>query len=52
MALDSISLVKVLHRYVNEFSLRHDMGRDIIPSINEITDRMVGRRLTYERLIV
>jgi len=42
--------VKHLHRYINEFSLRHDMGHDIIPSINEITDRMVGRRLTYERL--
>ncbi|MBN2570247.1 MAG: IS1595 family transposase [Deltaproteobacteria bacterium] len=42
--------VKHLHRYVNEFSLRHGMGHDILPTINLVTDRMVGRRLTYERL--
>jgi transposase-like protein len=42
--------VKHLHRYVNEFSLRHDMGHDIMPTINSITDGMIGRRLTYERL--
>ncbi len=42
--------VKHLHRYVNEFSLRHNLGHDIMPTIDAVTDGMVGRRLTYKRL--
>lgn len=43
--------VKHLHRYVNEFSTRHNLGHDTISSLNSITDGMFGQRLTYKRLI-
>jgi transposase-like protein len=41
---------KHLHRYVNEFSSRHNLGHDTLPSLDAITDGMVGRRLSYKRL--
>ena len=43
--------VKHLHRYVNEFSTRYNLGHDTITSLNAVTDGMVGRRLKYENLI-
>lgn len=42
--------VKHLHRYVNEFSTRHNLGHDTIACLNATTDAMVGRRLTYKQL--
>ena len=42
--------VKHLHRYVNEFSTRHNLGHDTIACLNAITDAMVGCRLTYKDL--
>lgn len=42
--------VKHLHRYVNEFSTRHNLGHDTILSIDTLTDAMIGRRLTYKQL--
>lgn len=42
--------VKHLHRYVNEFSTRHNIGNDTLFCLNAITDGMIGRRLTYKRL--
>jgi transposase-like protein len=42
--------VKHLSRYVNEFSTRHNLGNDTMTCLNAVTDGMVGRRLTYERL--
>ena len=42
--------VKHLSRYVNEFSTRHNLGNDTLLSLDAVTDGMVGRRLTYERL--
>lgn len=41
---------KHLHRYVNEFSGRHNLGHDTIVNLNAVTDGMVGRRLTYANL--
>lgn len=42
--------VKHLHRYVSEFSTRHNLGRDTLASLEAITDNFVGRRLTYKEL--
>ncbi len=42
--------VKHLHRYVNEFSGRHNLGRNTINSLNHIIDNMVGKRLKYKQL--
>lgn len=42
--------VKHLHRYVNEFSTRYNLGHDTITCLDAITDAMVGRRLTYKDL--
>lgn len=42
--------VKHLHRYVNEFSARHNIGHDTMKSLNLITDNMIGCRLTYQGL--
>ncbi len=41
---------KHLRRYVNEFSTRHNLGHDTFYCLNAVTDGMIGRRLTYERL--
>lgn len=41
---------KHLHRYVNEFSTRHNLGHDTMNCLAVVTDGMVGRRLTYEGL--
>ena len=41
-----------LHRYVNEFAGRHNVReRDTIEQMALLTQGMVGKRLTYERLI-
>lgn len=42
---------KHLHRYVNEFAMRHNLGNDTMYCIGEITDMMVGKRLTYSKLV-
>ena len=43
---------KHLHRYVNEFSFRHNTARaGTLNFINMTIDRMVDRRLTYKGLI-
>lgn len=42
---------KHLHRYVNEFATRHNLGTDTMHCIGEITDNMIGSRLTYSQLI-
>ena len=43
---------KHLHRYVNEFSFRHNTSRNSTMSfIGETIDRMQGNRLTYRELI-
>jgi transposase-like protein len=43
---------KHLHRYVNEFALRHNTKQAGTMSFIEATvDRMVGKRLTYKELI-
>lgn len=41
---------KHLHRYVNEFAARHNLGTDTMHCIGEITDNMIGGRLTYFQL--
>lgn len=43
--------VKHLSRYVNEFSARYNLGNDTMVCLNAVTDSMVGRKLTYKRLI-
>jgi hypothetical protein len=41
-----------LHRYVNEFSFRHNTAKEgIMNFINMTIDRMVDKRLTYKELI-
>ena len=41
-----------LHRYVNEFSFRHNTAQfGTMPFINMTIARMAGKRLTYRRLI-
>lgn len=42
---------KHLHRYVNEFATRQNLGSDTMYCIGEIADMMVGKRLTYSQLI-
>ena len=42
--------VKHLHRYVNEFSGRHNLGCDTMISLDAVIAGMMGRRLTYEGL--
>lgn len=43
---------KHLHRYVKEFSFRHNTARlGTMPFINMTVERMAGKRLTYRRLI-
>ena len=43
---------KHLHRYVNEFSFRHNTARaGTLSFINMTIDRMADRRLTYKDLI-
>lgn len=43
---------KHLHRYVNEFAYRHNVGvNNIPPTLEQTVDGMVGRRLTYEGLV-
>lgn len=43
---------KHLHRYVDEFSYRQNVGIDnLMSTIAFSVDGMIGRRLTYERLI-
>ena len=43
--------VKHLHRYVDEFSVRFNTSRmDTLECLGMTTDRMVGKRLTYEEL--
>lgn len=44
--------VKHLHRYVNEFSARHNIGHGTMDSLDALADNMVGRRLTYKELTV
>lgn len=43
--------VKHLHRYVNEFSTRHNLGHGTMDSLNAISTGMFGKRLTYKQLI-
>ncbi len=43
---------KHLHRYVNEYSFRHNTARaGTMPFIDTTISRMVGKRLTYKGLI-
>lgn len=42
---------KHLHRYVSEFSGRQNMGHDTMNALEEVALKMMGRRLTYKRLI-
>lgn len=42
--------VKHLHRYVNEFSTRHNVGHGTIANLNVAIDGMFGKRLTYKEL--
>jgi transposase-like protein len=42
--------VKHLHRYVSEFSTRHNVGYGTIANLNVAVDGMVGKRLTYKTL--
>ena len=42
---------KHLHRYVNEFSFRHNTAKaGTMRFIDMTIDRMVGKRLTYKEL--
>jgi len=41
---------KHLHRYVNEFSTRHNVGHGTIANLNVAVDGMMGKRLTYKEL--
>ncbi len=43
--------MKHLHRYVCEFEGRQNMGHDTMICLEEIALGMIGRRLTYKRLI-
>ena len=43
--------VKHLHRYVNEFSGRQNVGHGTMIALEVIALGMLGRRLTYKRLI-
>lgn len=44
--------VKHLHRYVNEFSFRHNTAQvDTIDFIGMTAQRIIGKRLTYKELI-
>ena len=41
-----------LHRYVKEFSFRHNIANlGTVPFIDMTIDQITGKRLTYERLI-
>jgi hypothetical protein len=41
-----------LHRYVGEFSGRHNMrDKDTLAQMSEIASRMVGKRLRYRELV-
>ena len=41
-----------LHRYVKEFSFRHNTANlGTVPFIDMTIDQITGKRLTYERLI-
>jgi len=42
--------VKHLHRYVNEFSTRHNVGHGTIANLNVAVDGMFGKTLTYKEL--
>lgn len=43
---------KHLHRYVNEYSFRHNTARaGTMPFIDMTISRMIGKRLTYKGLI-
>ena len=43
---------KHLHRYVEEFAYRHNSGKgNGFATIGAVVDCMVGKRLTYKRLI-
>ena len=42
---------KHLHRYVTEFEGRQNMGHDTMTCLEEIALGMMGRRLTYHKLI-
>lgn len=42
---------KHLHRYVNEFATRDNLGCDTMHCIGAIADGMIGGRLTYSQLI-
>ncbi len=42
--------IKHLHRYVNEFSTRHNLGHDTMACLNVVADGMIGRRLTFQGL--
>lgn len=43
---------KHLHRYVNEFSFRHNTSRDgTMAFIDATIGRMIGKRLTYKELV-
>ena len=41
---------KHLHRYVNEFAGRHNMGQDTLTCLDRLAVSMVGKRLSYKDL--